>query len=253
MGAKKAARSKPKLRKLPWLFGRGGADRALICLAVNGPLTVRELGRATNIDSHKIYDIVERLRSRAILVKRDRPGGRKYVSLNRQLVIYRPLFRLLKALDEHWPAKRVQNYIARWHMPFDPVLDSVHLDCMFQSPVRSRVLLFIAAVGETNLSSIYTMLGLAATSVWLVVNHWEKQGVIRTRRFKTHRLLSLNPHFIVAKELKALLRAVVAASNEYHELRAACRTQLRALLKDAKANTAIPKRVSRRPRDEASN
>lgn len=253
MGATKAARSKPKRPKLPWLFGRGGADRALICLAVNGPLTVRELGRATNIESHKAYDIVERLRSRAIVVKRDRPGGRKYVSLNRQLVMYRALLKLLKALDRHWPAKRTQSYIARWHMPFDPVLSSAHLDRMFQSPVRSRVLLFIAAVGETDLSSIYTMLGLGTTSVWLTVNHWEKQGVIRTRRFKTHRLLSLDPNFIVAKELKALLRAVVAVSNEYHELRAACRTQLRALLKEAHANTTIPKRIPPRFRDEAPN
>lgn len=218
---------------MPWLFRRGGCERALICLAVNGPLTVRELGRATKIDSHKTWDIVERLVTSGLVVKRAMEGGRKYVALNRRLPIYRLLLRLLLALDKYWPATRDSQHIARWRMPFDKAMTTERLDHIFQSPVRSRVLLFVAAVGECDQKTIYDTLGLEATSAWYVLTHWEKQGVLRSRRFKTRRLYSLNPDFIVAKELKALLREIVARAPEYKGLRAVVRPKMRALLKAA--------------------
>jgi hypothetical protein len=232
MARSRATPAKAPLR-LPWLFRRGGCDRALICLAVNGNLTVRELARATKTDSHKMWDIVERLRRSGLAVKRDRPGGRKYVSLNRNLPIYLPLRKLLLALDHHWPARRYANKTARWYMPHDSALTHDRLDYMFQSPVRSRILLFVAAVGETNLSTIYTVPGLGTTSTWLAVNHWEKRHVLQSRRFKEHRLISLDPTFVVASELKALLRGIIATSAEYNELRAAARSQLRPVLNAA--------------------
>jgi biotin operon repressor len=246
MARSRATPAKAPLR-LPWLFRRGGCDRALICLAVNGNLTVRELARATKTDSHKMWDIVERLRRSGLAVKRDRPGGRKYVSLNRNLPIYLPLRKLLLALDHHWPARRYANKTARWYMPHDSALTHDRLDYMFQSPVRSRILLFVAAVGETNLSTIYTLLGIGTTSAWLAVNHWERQRLLRSRRFKKHRLLSLNPDFVVAKELKALLRTIIASSIEYDELRAAARRQLRPILKAAGSYTQPkPRKLGRR-------
>jgi hypothetical protein len=233
------------VKPIPWLFGRGGCDRALICLAINGPLTVRELGRATGIDAHKTWNIVERLRLCGLVVKREVSGARKYVSINRRLPIYRALMKLRLTLDWNWPATRYRNYIARWRMPFDSEMNTRRLDEIFQSTVRSRSLLFVAASGETNLKSIYTILGLTMTSVCLAVNHWEKQGVLRSRRFKRHRLTSLDPRFIVAKELRGLLRAIVAASPEHDALRAASRTKQRTFLKAAGANIHIPQRVAR--------
>lgn len=216
---------------MPWIFGRGGADRALICLAINGPLTVRELGRTTNIDSHKMWDIVERLRSGGLVVKRDRPGGRKYVALNRGSSTYPALLKLLKALDRRWPARRCQAFTARWRMPYDKALTNERLDHIFQSPLRSRTLLFVAAAGETDLSTIYELLGLSTRSASMAVDHWESRGVFKFRRFKAHRLISLNPSFVVAAELKSLLRAIIAATDEYHALRMAARRRLRRLLK----------------------
>ena len=50
--------------------------------------------RATKTDSHKMWDMVERLRLSGLVVKRDVIGGRKYVYLNRQLPIYPALLRL---------------------------------------------------------------------------------------------------------------------------------------------------------------
>ena len=215
---------------MPWIFRHGGCDRALICLAVNGPLTVRELGRAIDSDSHTTWDIVERLREAGMVVKRDEPGGRKYVALNRRLPIYRPLRRLLLAPDRYWPATRDGEHIARWRMPFDSNVTTERMDHIFQSPVRSRVLLFVAAVGECDMKTIYDTLGMNSGSVTYVVNHWEKQGVFRSRIFKRHRLVSLDPGFIVAKELTALLREIVVRAPEYRGLRAAVRPKMRALL-----------------------
>jgi len=208
-----------KSLSLPWLFGRGGRDRALICLAVNGPLTVRELSRATGIDSRKMWDMVERLRVAGLVVKRDEEGGRKYVYLNRRLPIYRRLLALLLALDREWPAQRVGDTKARWRMPFDNELTNERLDHIFQSPLRSRVLLVVAAMKECDQETIYETLGLGLTSVWLAVNHWEKQGILISRRFKRRRLISLDQSFVVAKELHSLLRVTVAYAGEYRSLR----------------------------------
>jgi hypothetical protein len=232
---KKQKRPRRPHTPIPWIFRRGGCDRVLICLAVNGPMTVRELGRAIRSDSHKTWDMVERLRKSGLVVKRDYAGGRKYVALNRQLPIHRPLLRLLLALDRHWPGQRINRTTARWHMPFDRNLTTERMDHIFQSPVRSRILLFISAVGETDMSTIYKLLGLGTVSTMLIVNHWEKQGIVCTRWFKKHRLVKLDPEFIVAKELKALIREIVVHSEEYRTLRAVARARLRKILKAANA------------------
>ncbi len=209
--------------RLPWLFGRGGRDRALVCLAINGPLTVRELARATKTDPHKMWDMIERLRLSGLVVKREMPGGRKYVSINRRLPIYRTLMNLLIALDGLSPTLRCSAYTARWRMPFDRELTDERLDNIFQSPLRSRILLFVATVGEPDMQTIYTSLGLGTVSTTLAVNHWQKQGVLRSQTYKRHRLVSLDPNFVVAPQLLALLRAIIATADEYKALRAATR------------------------------
>lgn len=224
-GAAKAA--------LPHLFGRGGRDRALICLAANGPLTVRELSRTIGSDSHAAFKIVDRLVEAGLVVKRDVSGGRKYVAINRNLPIYRRLIRLLLALNRIAPATRRSAPIARWRMPFDRIMSDHRLDRIFQSPPRSRVLLFVGAVGETNLQTIYNSLGLNGVSAWLIVEHWQKQHVLRSRYFKGHRLISLDPKFVAANELRALLREIVARSGEYRGFRKAVRCRLAGTLRGA--------------------
>ncbi len=67
-----------------------------------------------------------------LVVKRDSPGGRKYVGINRGLNVYPHLFRLLTALDNLWPATRVEQPDYRWRMPYDSELTSTRLDHMFQ-------------------------------------------------------------------------------------------------------------------------
>jgi hypothetical protein len=224
----KESKRRKRTARVPHLFGRGGRDRVLICLAVNGAMHVRAIARAIGSDSHKTYDMVERLLDSGIVVKRNRAGGRKYVQLNRNLRIHPPLLRLLEKLDDHWPAQRVERSVARWYMPFHSKMPTKCTDLIFQSPVRSRVLLFVAAVGRTNMRTMYDMLGIGSVSALYAANHWEREGILKPERVKRDRLLSLNPSFEAAKELRALLREIVANSREYRSYRAAFRRRARA-------------------------
>lgn len=225
MARKTTTRKKKQIKKMPWLFGRGGRDRVLICLAVNGAMHVRAIARAIGSDSHKTFTMVERLRAAGLVVKRFHEGGRKYVQLDRRLRIYRPLRRLLLAMDAHWPAERVERAVKRWHMPFDGKMSPTKLDHVFQSPVRSRILTYVASVGEASMKDIYGPLGVCCESAAYAINHWEKQGILRSRRVGRERHISLNPDFMFAVELKALLREIVRTGNELRGLRRAAHSK----------------------------
>lgn len=187
---------------------------------------VRAIARAIGSDSHKTWNMVERLKESGLVVKRDRIGGRKYASLNRGLPIHRLLKDLLLALDKHWPAERVERNVARWHMPFDDDMSSERTDHVFQSPVRSRVLLFVQAIGTTNMETISKSLGIEPVSVLYAVNHWEREGIVKCRKDGPHRLVTLDPDFVAAAELKLLLREIVAYSDEYKALRKPARQRI---------------------------
>lgn len=206
-------------KTLPHLFGRGGRDRALISLAMNGPMTVRELGRAIGSDSHKTWNMVEVLKRSGLVVKRERAGGRKYVAINRASPIYDELMALLRAMDKYWPAKRVSQPRYRWAMWNDKgAITDARLAEMFYSPVRSKTLLFVACAGVTNLSMIYISLKLGSVSAMYAVGHWERQGVIRSIAHRRHRLITLDEQFPVAGELHTLLEALVKNSGYYQRL-----------------------------------
>jgi len=220
--------------RLPHLFGRGGRDRALIALAVNGPMHVRELARVIGSDSHKTFDMVEGLRQAGVVVKRDVPGYRKTVALNRCLDwAYWKLRDLLFALDAHWPAGRLEGRIQPREMWGEAVevLGADQLDRLFQSPVRSRTLLFVAAVGVTDMTTLIETLGLGSVSALYAVNHWEREGVVRSRVVGRHRLVSLDPGFVVAQELGNFLVALVQKSPEYLALGDAARPRIEEILR----------------------
>ena len=191
----------------------------LVCLAVNGPMHVRHIARIIESDSHKTYDMVERLIESGLVIKRFHEGGRKYVYLNRKLPVYRSLLKLLLKLDEHWPVERVEKSVARWYMPFDDDMAPARMDNVFQSPIRSRVLTFIAASGLTDMTRIVAVTQLGSVSVLYAVNHWEREGIVKTKMVKNHRMVTLNPQFEAAKELAAFLRVMVSRLPEYRGLR----------------------------------
>lgn len=213
--------------RIPHLFGRGGLERVLMCLAVNGPMHVRHIARTIGSDPHKVWNMIESLRDINVVVKREKDGGRKYAALNRDLPIYRPLYRLLIAMDKYWPVPRIEHQTARWRMPFNDDVTPKLLDELFQGPVRARVLLFVAAVGLTDQKNIYNLLGLGTGSTLYAVNHWERQGVLKSIYVKSSRLVTLNREFEVAAELKALLLEMVKHSGELLALRKIGRGRMR--------------------------
>jgi biotin operon repressor len=212
---------------VPHLFGRGGVERVLTCLAVNGPMHVRQIARTIGSDSHKVWNMVESLREINVVVKREQGGGRKYAALNRDLPIYRPLYRLLIAMDKYWPVPRIDRQTARWRMPFNDDMEQKLFDELFQGQVRSRVLLLIAAIGLTDQKNIYNLLGLGTVSTLYAVNHWERQGVLKSIYVKSSRLVTLNREFECAAELKTLLLEMVKHSGELLALRKIGRKRMR--------------------------
>jgi hypothetical protein len=195
-------------------------------------MTVRELGRAIGSDSHKVWNMVEYLLKTGLVVKRNRPGGRKYVALNRKLPVYRRLERLLLALDHKWRARRISQPMYRWAMWNDAgSITPGRLDLMFFSPVRSRILLYVAAVGTTDMSTMYDLLGIGSVSALYAVNHWEREGILSTKQVGKHRLVSLNQRYRFFKPLKDLLVGLVTHSHEYRAYRRVGRARMRPILK----------------------
>jgi hypothetical protein len=194
--SKEAARPRRPPSRLPHLFGQGGRDRALIALAVNGPMHVRALGRAIGSDSRPVWHMDERLREAGLVVKRDRAGGRKYVAINKRLPVYQELLGLLFALDERWPSTRVEQPTYRWAMwDDDRSMFEDHMERTFQSVVRSRILLYVAAAGTTNMQDMYESLGMGSVSALYAVNHWERERIIRTVRSGRNRVVLLDARF----------------------------------------------------------
>jgi transcriptional regulator TrmB len=212
-------KSRPKDRR-PHLFGRGGRDRVLICLAVNGPMHVRHIARVIGSPSGKVFDMVEGLRETGLVVKRQRAGGRKYVALNQKLPAYRALNRLLLALDRYWPIGRVEK-AARWswHMPFENNMSERLFNEIFHSSVRSRTLLFVAAVGTVDLMTISNTLDLSVTSTLQALGRWEREGILRFQRVRTRWLIALDTNFEAATELRSFLLELVKNSSEHRALR----------------------------------
>lgn len=197
-------------------------------------MTVRELGRTIRSDSHKTWNMVERLREAGLVVKRDVPGHRKVVALNKRLgQRYFLLVDLLRAIDRRWPVSRVaQGRLQPRHVweGEDGVLNPDRLDRVFQSPVRSRTLLFVAAAGVTNMTILGRSLGLDTVSALYAVNHWEREGVVRSRMAGRHRLVRLEPKFEVAEPLRRFLAALVRDSKEFQDLAEAARPDIEAIL-----------------------
>jgi transposase len=216
-------KANPKERT-PHLFGRGGRDRVLTCLAANGPTRVREIARMIGVGAGDVFAIIERLREQGVVVKRTPPQHEygAYVALNRASPIYPVLKTLLLTIARHWPVAGAKRKQLGRHMPYEPTMPDAIFD-MFCAPIRSRVLLLIAAVERADLATISQVLNVSYVAAHHAVARWEKEGVLRSQRVGAHRILSLDPDFEVAPELRALLLALVKRHPCFRKLRIAAR------------------------------
>ncbi len=214
----------PKPRtEVPHLFGRGMRDRLLMTLAVNDrPLYLSELTRALGSDMTKVRKTLKILTEMGIVS--DTHSGNlnvRYIALNPAFPGYPALLRLLRVLDRKWPQPRLPKpartaeRLALRGVKVTGPARLRNIDNLFYSPPRTRTLLTIAAMGDTDVTDIVGTLGLGNVSVWNVVNQLQREGVIRSIVKGRRRALELDPTFPAARELRLFLKQLVAVTEEY--------------------------------------
>gem|GEM_PF-3094215 len=212
----------------PHIFGLGMRDRLLMTLAVNSrPLYVAELTDLLQSDDRKIRNTISVLTECGVIVRDKKSSSGRYLALNKGLSAYRELLILLRALAiknpqtvADRPARRAErlalkNLDLQWNAgPYD----ASAFDRLFYSKVRTRVLLAISAAGSTDVTDIDLVFSESKRSAWNAVNHWQREGLIRSRVVGRRRALDLDPTFYAAKELRAFLRAIRRVAGEYDRL-----------------------------------
>jgi hypothetical protein len=158
--------------------------------------------------------MVARLQIIGILATARRPGY-SYVQLNETAPIYAELRELLTALS---PAAAVHSKPAKGHLHWQTP-SSYHLDELFSSKVRSRVLCLIASAERTNLTTISKTLGLGLPQTARTLAHWEGLGILKSTRLLGRRILQLDPTFLAAVPLKRLLDKIVSLKPSLQQLR----------------------------------
>ena len=84
--------------------------------------------------------------------------------------------------------------------------------------------------GVTDMTSISKTLGLGGVSTLSVVNHWEREVVVRSRIHGRHRLVRLDPNFVIANELHDFRIALVQQSQKYLDLADVVRPRMQSIL-----------------------
>ena len=210
-------RKKPQT-EYPHIFGMGKRDRVLMTLAVNRPLYVNELAVAIGSEEKKTAKMVHALLEVGVILRTDAPHGARYVALNTAFPAYWELFRLLNVLEFHWPQQRLGKPARRAErkalhdavfMADEGPFPAKRYDRLFGSPVRTRVLLAIAAIEDTDVTDLWRLLGADKRSVWNTVNHLQREGLIRSTIKGRRRAIELNPQYVAARELRQLLKRLI--------------------------------------------
>jgi DNA-binding MarR family transcriptional regulator len=87
-------------------------------------------------------------------------------------------------------------------------MPSVIQSDLFGSPARTRALLSIGLLGETHAAEIADILERAPSRVKDLVDGLEAAGLIIGTQVGTARVLSLNPRYVAAAELRSLIEAL---------------------------------------------
>ena len=88
---------------------------------------------------------------------------------------------------------------------------------IFGTEQRTRLLLLIAALGETYPAELSSYSGATIPSVQKTLDLLENEGFIATRPLVV-RIVTLNPVYPAAKELKAFLLRVAEGYPEYRDI-----------------------------------
>ncbi|MGA8576047.1 MAG: MarR family transcriptional regulator [Candidatus Cybelea sp.] len=207
--------------ELPILFGKGGRDKLLVCLAVNGPLRVQTLANAIGSHPSSVIEMIQHLEALG-LVMTSRAPGYSYAAINQDLPIRQSLVAVLLALDQRYPAPRRSSQAPQsgeWKSNPQPILTEI-----FSSVPRSRVLLFVAARGPSEMAEARRELRCGTAQIRQTVTHWERQGVVKSICAHGRRVIQLNERFHAAKPLLALLDEVLVLAHLSEKSLRSCRS-----------------------------
>jgi hypothetical protein len=103
---------------------------------------------------------------------------------------------------------------------------------LFGSEARTRVLLAIYLLNETYASELAQLLGRSVSRIQAAVESFELVGVVTTKVFGSTRMISLNPHFFAAGELRELLQKLGLQDVELQQMLAKKRRRPRRMKKE---------------------
>lgn len=86
---------------------------------------------------------------------------------------------------------------------------SFAIPTLFGTTLRADVLTLVTGLGRSYPRELATLVGKPVSMVQRAVESLERAGVLRTRLIGRQREISLNPEYMAANELNALLRALV--------------------------------------------
>ena len=94
---------------------------------------------------------------------------------------------------------------------------------IFGSAIRTNILVLVRQLEDTYVSELAVLLDKSQSVVFRTVRRLENQGLIALRSVGIQRMVKLNPRFVAAPELSALLAKIATANPEYEK----CLAQLR--------------------------
>lgn len=205
----------------PPIFGTSARTEIVAMLQQNGPMHVRAIARVRNADSAGTFRTVERLLKSGICVKRDEPGGFKYVAVNRNHFAWRRLRALLEALCSlrYIPGPDQSGGPRyRWRLPREYQAPHPTFDewSTFGSYIRSGVLMLLGLAGEMDVQRLADQSqSTSHVATWHVVNALKRDGLVVDEDYRGRRIVSLATDLPAASELRALLRRMAEANPNW--------------------------------------
>ena len=209
---------KPKIarKSAKALFGSGARTEILALLAKHGPLTVREVARLRDVDSSWTFRAVEKMLESAIIVKRDRAGGRKFVALNRAHPAYDELVALLLVVANDIGLAEFEQARYRHGLPLarsePPDVDAAPA---LGSPLRARILVMLALMVEADPTQLAKLTGENRLSVYYACHALhEREKILRCRKQGVRTIYGLATNYPGASHFIDYLKAVSRASED---------------------------------------
>lgn len=192
------------------LVGPPPMQRALITLAINGPLQPSALlGSAGAVSVEGSLDLLER---EGIIAIRSKPRTR-IISLNAAYPVYREFRALLLSLGNAGLVPPKPD-LADERGNFSP-------ERLFTQGTRSEVLIMVGACrkGEIEISSLSRLLPqYDRGSIRKALLKFRSQGILRSRTWKGLHLYSLDPAYPQWRALKRLLDAIAVQWPYYRTM-----------------------------------